>query len=157
MYRNILFILALSVCSCPRILLDMFHSVSCSFKFASFFLFFPFPNWMFQEPVVWKVSGEIDRSIIIISIITVTFSISEYNCQKHCCSNWLQLSERFQCSVVTCMICFMAVLSQQSFLEHNGTQNHISICTWSLVAVGENTTSPCNIPLQSKAMTWKII
>jgi len=51
----------------------------------------------------------------------------------------------------------MTILSQQSFLKHKWTQNHISICTLSLVAVGENTTSPCDIQLQSKALTWKRI
>jgi hypothetical protein len=37
---------------------------------------------MFQEPMVQKVSGEIDRSIIIISTITVKFSIWKYVCLK---------------------------------------------------------------------------
>lgn len=79
MYRNFLFILTLHY-SGPGILLDIFHSVSYCFKFGSSFLFFSFPDWMFQEPMVWKVSGKIDRSIIIISIITVK-CISKYHCQ----------------------------------------------------------------------------
>ena len=121
------------------------------------FLFFLYPNLMFKEPMVWKVFGKTDRSIIFVSIITVKFSISKYDCQKHYSSNWLQLSERFHCGVVTCVIWFMTVFSQQSFLKHNGTQNHVSICTLFLVAVGENTPSPCDIPLQNKALTWNRI
>jgi len=79
---------------------------------------------MFQEPMVWKVSEKIDRSIII-SIITVKFSISKYHCQTE---------------------------SAVIFKAQWDTESHLHMYK-SLVAVGENATSPCDIPLQSKVLT----
>jgi len=100
MYRNFLFILTLSIYSGPGILLDMFHSVSCCFIFAPPPFFSP-PTECSKSPLFGKCLGK----LIGVSSLSVL----------------LLWNLAFRNIIVG--------LNQQSFLKHNGTQNHISICT----------------------------
>jgi len=101
MYRKFLFILALSVCSCPRIFLDVLHSVSCCFEFASFSFSFLSPTECSKSPWFGKCLGK----LIEVSPLSVL----------------LLWNLAFRNMTVK--------LNQQSFLKHNGTQSHLHMYT----------------------------